>query len=213
VVDIKSFKAFMKKLMHIYLHPVDGFDELKQKDDGSVLAASVIMVLYFIATAFSRQYTNFRFNYYNVDNTNILFIFISSVLVLFFFCVANWSFTAVFDGEGTFKQIYVVTMYSILPYTVAMTISTILSYAFTVDENAFLSIITTVGLLYSVLLIIISMQQIHRFSGQRNIFALFITLVGVFIILFLGFLILSLFQQISSFISTVFDELIVRFTM
>jgi len=200
----------MNKISRILLHPFSGFEDMKYNNDSSPLLASLAVLMFFIASVAERQYTAFRFNYYDVSSTNIIYIFISSVVLVLFFVLANWSITTLVDGKGTLPQIFAVMGYSLIPYISALLLTTVLSHIFIADEGMFLSIIKTAGILYTVLLIFAGMMEIHRLSAPKTVFCLIISVVGVFLIMFLCFLLYTLFQQILSFFGSVIDEIMLR---
>ena len=47
----------------------------------------------------------------------------------------------------------------------------------------------------------------HQYTFPKTLANILLTVVGLVIVLFIGFLFFSLLQQVSSFIRTVFDEL------
>ena len=207
---MNKVKNALYELMYVLRHPTDGFDTMKYKKSGSVWLSFVIVLLWFVASVAERQYTNFRFNPNNTNETNILFVFISTVVVFLFFVIANWSISTLFDGEGDFREIWVVTGYAIFPYVISVFVGTILSYFLTVDEGMFISFVTIIGLCYSLLLMVDGMMQIHRYSFGKVLIVLVVSVVGMFLILFLCFLVMILFQQLGSFITSVAEEIMMR---
>lgn len=205
-----AMKEKLIELRTILLHPSDGFDNMKYRKTGSMGLALIVVILWFIASVTERQYTNFRFNPFDTSETNIFFIFIATVVVFLFFTVANWSVCTLFDGEGNYKEIWIVTGYALLPYVISIFVTTLLSYVMTVNETAFMSFITIAGVLYSLYLLFVGMMQIHQYGFGRMLFAIVVSVVGIFMILFLCFLIIILFQQIFSFIGSVTEEILMR---
>ena len=206
----KETASALKEFRGILAHPSDGFDSMKYRKTGSAGLSFMIVLLWFIASVTERQYSNFRFNPVNTQETNIIFIFIATVVVFLFFTVANWSICTLFDGEGSFHDIWTVTGYALFPYVVSMFATTALGYALTTSEAAFMHFITAAGLLYSLYLLFAGMMQIHQYGFFRMLAALIFSVVGIFLVLFLCFLIMILFQQMGSFIRSVLEEILMR---
>ena len=200
----------MKELLYILRHPSDGFEDMKQKEGGSVKLSTASLLLFFVASVLARQYTAPRFNFYEAASANIFYIFISSALLIMFFVIANWSVTTLFDGTGTFKQIYIVVSYSVTVYSVALLSKVALSYVLTIEEMFWLNAVIFIGFLYTVVLIFMGLMTIHQFTGSKNTVSILISLAGVAILLFLGFLLISLFGQLFEFIRSLADELLNR---
>lgn len=197
----------LKNLGYIMLHPVTGFEEMKYKKSGSPLLALLIALVFFIASAVERQFTNFRFNGSDTENINIIYIFIATFVVFVCFVLANWSITALFDGEGSFKEIWLCCGYSLAPYTLSLLLGTVLSNYMTLQENVILGFISTAGILWSLAMIVLGMIQVHAYSLIKTILSLIGSVVGLLLVLFLSFLLILLFQQFYSFIYSIYEEL------
>lgn len=203
-------KEYIKEFKYILFHPVDGFDQMKEKKSGSFKLSALIALLWFIAATFERQFTHFRFNYFDTENTNVIYIFISTIVMFIFFCVANWALCTLFDGEGSIREIWIVSGYAILPFVVSVFLSALLSNILTVSEATFLNFITTAGLIWTGLLLLFGMMQIHRYDFKKTLFSILGSFIALALILFLVFLIILLFQQIFSFADSVYREIFYR---
>ena len=200
----------VRELAFILIHPVTGFEDLKYKKSGSVLLAFVISLLWFINSVLEGQFTGFRFNTFDTENTNVFYIFISTVVMFCFFVLANWSLCTLFDGEGTLKEIFIVSGYSIVPWVLSIFITMALSHFMLLEETAFLGFITIAGMLWSVFLLFHGMMQIHSYSFAKTLFCLIGSVIGIALLLFLSFLLLLLFQQMFTFLSSVYEEIMLR---
>jgi len=199
-----------KEMMYILMHPINGFEDMKQYKTGSLYAAGIVSLLWFFASLVHTQYTSPWFNANDTEKTNILLIFVSTVVLYIFFTISNWSICTLFDGEGSYIEIVIVTAYSLIPYVVSLFAVSIFSYFLSLDEYMFINVITSVGLLYSVIMLMIGMIQIHQYNFIRMGFALIVSVIGVFLILFLSFLMLMLIREIIEFFRTITNELLMR---
>ena len=199
-----------KELWYILRHPVSGFEDIKYKKSGSVCLSTLISLLWFVASIVQNQYTSAWFNSNNTNQTNIFFIFIATTVMFLFFTVSNWSICTLFNGEGTFRQIYIVTGYALVPYIISIFVNTFCSHLFCIQENMFLQFISIVGTLYSLFLLSVGMMQIHQYRFVQMIIAVIISVVGIFLILLLCFLMIMLIREIFAFFQSIFDEILMR---
>lgn len=207
----KQAAAAVKEMFYILIHPVVGFEDLKYKKSGSVALAFIVALFWFINTVMERQFTSFRFNTFDTENTNVLYIFISTVVMFLFFVLANWSLCTLFDGEGTLREIFIVTGYAIVPWVLSIFVSMVLSHFLLLEESAFTGFIVIAGVLWTVYLLFQGMMQIHSYSFFKTLLCLIGSIIGIALLLFLSFLLLLLFQQMFTFISSVYEELMLRF--
>lgn len=197
-------------LLYLQIHPVNGFEDLKYKKNGSVAIANLILLAWFVLTILKRQLTNFRFNYNNADQLNVLYILVGTVLMFAFWCIANWSFCTLLDGEGKFKEIWIFCAYSLVPYIFFMAVSILLSYVMTVDAEIFLQWVDYIGVLWSAVLIFTGLSLLHQYSFSKSIGAVFLTILGMAFISFIGILVITLFQQVILFFVSIYQEILSR---
>ena len=112
--------------------------------------------------------------------------------------------------QGKFKEIACSTAYARIPYVVCSYLSVILSYFITVDEGMFMSIITAVGFLWSIILLISAFKTIHEYSFTKVVLSIIITVLGVIMLIFLCVLLVGLLEQIVSFFATIYNEMMYR---
>ena len=85
-----------------------------------------------------------------------------------------------------------------------------MSNLFTADEAAFYGFINVVGILWSFIVMVGALKSIHDFTFTKTVFCGLLTVLGIFFVLFLLVLFVSLVQQFSSFVTSVFNELLFR---
>lgn len=192
------------------LHPVNTYQAIKYEHLGSVLLATVIFALFFLARIFSYLETGYLFNYNRADKMNLWIEFMSSTMICLLWCVCNWAVCTLMNGEGKFSEIYITTAYSFLPFILALLICGVVSRFLTRDEGVFCTVLEGGALLLTALEIIISNMIIHQYDLKHTLLAIFLTVVGIAAVLFLMILFLSMFQQFFTFLSTLFREIVLR---
>ena len=192
-------------------HPSDGFQEMKYNKKECLPFAIITLIFWYVTTVIKTQYTDFVFNLQNPDEINIIMILITTLGVFFIAAIANWSVTTLMDGEGSFKVIVTAGAYSLLPVIFSNIITTIFSWGLCKDEGVFLTYVDMIACIWTILLLVIALQKIHDFTFGKTLSMLALTVFGVAIIVFLGVLIYSLYQQVSAFIVGLYYEIIYRF--
>ena len=60
--------------------------------------------------------------------------------IFLLYVVCNWAMCTLFDGEGSMKNIFIVTAYSLIPYICGRLIGTLLSHILIRDEYIFIQV-------------------------------------------------------------------------
>lgn len=200
----------MKFSLYILRHPLDGFWEMKFEKKGSLKTGFLLLFLALVSLIFNRQTRGFIFNSnYNVP-LDILYQVQILVLPILLFCAANWVITTLLDGKGTFKDIFLVVCYSLVPLIIFNFISPVLSNLLSLNDFAYLAIFDLTGTVWTGLMIFIGIQVIHEYSLGKMAGTLFLTAASAGIIIFICLLFFSLMQELGSFFYTIYRELALR---
>jgi hypothetical protein len=197
----------LKHCLYTLVHPFNGFDAIKWEKKGSVLIAVFGLLLQYVSAIYQYQGTGFIFNTNNPDKLNILLIAVSSFIPFLVFSVANWSVCTLFDGEGKFSEIVIVIGYALIPMSVINILTTFASNFILSNEEAFLSMIGTVGLIWSLAVGFVGLMTVHQYTFKQTFLAVLASLVGVFIIMFIVVLVATLYNQLYSFVASIYNEI------
>lgn len=197
-------------LKHCIFHPVEGFEDLRWKKQGSMKIALVIVLLFFIAMVADRQLVGFQFNGAYTKVFNVIPLVVQSIVYFFTWVIANWSVCTLLDGEGRLKQICINSAYALVPYIVGMFVTVFISNFMVLDEVIWLSAVSYLGLGWSVILMFQAMKAVHQYSFIKTLACIALTLVAMLLILFLLILLLSLFQQVYVFFYSIYTEVSYR---
>ena len=191
---------------HVIFHPFDGFWDMKHEKRGSVRAAITILA----ATIFAFYYQAIGQGYVMNPTAaySSLFSVILSVLVpLALWAVANWCLTTLFDGEGSFKDIFIATCYSLVPMVLVMIPVTIASNFVIASETDILTLLTTFAFIWTGILIFFGMMVTHDYSMGKNILTTLGTLLGMIIIMFIAILFSTLLGKLVGLVTNIVTEL------
>lgn len=199
-----------KFIFYTMFHPFQGFEELKLKKRGSVGLSVLILAIWFLAAIMNRQLTGFIFNPFRVDKLNIFSLLPGTIILFAVWVISNWGFCTLLDGNGTFKEIWIVSAYALVPYVTFTFINIFLSNFITIEGAVFLNWIYKIGQYWSVVLIILGLKEIHQYTIKKTLTSMLLTILGILIITFLTLLTFSLYNQVATFVKTVYNELIYR---
>jgi hypothetical protein len=134
----------------------------------------------------------------------------SILLPIFLWVVANWCLTTLFDGEGSMRDIYIATCYSLFPLPAFLVLTTVLSNIVTVQESSLLTLAMGIAYFWVGFLLFFGTMVIHDYSLFKNVLTTLATIVGMAFIMFLGVLFSSLLGKIVTFIYSIVVELSYR---
>lgn len=197
-------------LKHVIFHPVEGFEDLRWKKQGSLKVSMVIVLLLFIAMVANRQLTGFQFNTAYVKIFNVIPLLVQSVVYFFTWVIGNWALCTLFDGEGTLKKICIYSAYALVPYIVCTFIAVFMSNFLVQEEAIWIYAVNYLGIGWSLVLMIQAMKAVHQYSFTKTIVSMIFTVIAMLLILFLAILLLSLFQQVYVFGYSIYTEIAYR---
>ena len=119
----------------------------------------------------------------------------------------EWELNVITDGEGTFRQIYVMTGYVTVPLTVSQLLTWALSHVLSAEEGAVLSVIAAAGVLYAGLLLFVGTVTTHQYTAAKNVAALLLTVVAIAAMLFLAMIAVEMTDWVITFVKTLGREI------
>lgn len=140
-------------------------------------------------------------------------IALMTIAVFIIAVISNWCFSTFMDGKGALKDIFIAGAYCLIPLIITTVLSTVFSWVLVGEESAFVNALTLIGQLWTAFLIVAAVTEVHDFNPGQTVVMIALTLLGMLIMLFLGFLVYSLVQQVIMFVVNFSYELIYRITM
>ena len=195
---------------HSLVHPFDGFFEIRFRNQGSLLIATLLLIAYAVLRCLSYQYTGFVMNLNNIDEMNALSIFISTISVVVLASAANWTITTLFNGKSKLKDIYIVICYSLTVLLIGDAVVTFASNFVTTEEVMILTALQMVCYAYFVFLLIAGLGTVHEYSFAGNLASMVMTIVAAAVILFIGVLLFTMLERMFSFVVSVAEEMMRR---
>lgn len=207
----KFWYNFIRFPKYVLFHPFDGYDELKREKKGKVSVAVIFMLLFILLRIYKYLGEGFVINPRNPLALNTFDEFFSVVLLIFLFTVGNWSITTLLEGKGTYREIFIVTGYSLFPIVIIGFPAVFISNYLTLDEIGLYSLAMSAAYFLTGVMLFMGILNIHEYGLLKTIFTFILTVVAMAFMAFLGLLFFDLIQQFLSFIKSVYQELRLRY--
>ena len=203
-----QYKEKIYILFRLLTHPIDALNDVKYEKKGSLTIANIILFLFFLVHMFSSSKTGYLFLSSNEVKVNIISVFLTSVGAVALWNVCNWAVCTLFDGEGSFREIWIMTCYSILPYVILQPMIVLFSNVLSIYETVLYSTLSTLAMAWFLLLAFLSMMVCQQFTVTKTIVLAIVTFLAILAVAFLALMLFSTSQQIIGFVKNIVLELL-----
>jgi len=198
-------------MRRIFKQPFDVFYEIKREKKGSLKFATGLYIVMFIVTFIAIHFAGFIFAINLIEERGVPLITTIFVLGFGLFLIINYLISTITDGEGSFRDLYVATAYSMVPFITLAIPITLLSRGLTLNEGFVYTFLMQIAIGWSVLLIFLMVKEIHDFSISQTIKNLILTVSGGLITVIIGFILYILIvDQVFDFIYSIVWEVLLR---
>ncbi len=210
ILQNASFLSGLQYGFYIMVHPFDGFFDMRHEKRGNLIASLILTLLFIESMLLMQQRGGFLMFSFDPKTYNVLRSLITIVMPILLFCVSNWCFTALTDGEGRFVDIVMAVGYVLLPMSLTNLLGTGLSNVVLENEVDFVNMIFAIGTLWSGFLLFCGILTIHQFTAKKTLFTLIVTVLGMVFIVFLALLFGSILDKLIGFIAGLMTEIRLR---
>ncbi len=202
----KTFGEELAYGFYVIVHPFDGFWDLKHEKRGSIRASVVFIAVTIIAFFYQSIGQGYLLNPQGLYSS--IWTQVIGVLVpLMLFVISNWCLTTLFEGEGSFKDIFIACSYSLLPVPLLLIPITLVSNVCTLAEVDIIGFVSTLSFIWLGMLIVFGTQVTHDYTMGKNILMIGCTLVGMVFIMFLVLLFSTLVGKMVGLVTNIITEL------
>lgn len=131
----------LRYAFYLLFHPFKGFWDIKHEKKGSLLTAGILLIAFLLSQICSSLYTGYLFSDGGLDDFNLFRELFKWFFLFFGWCLSNWCLTCLFDGEGTFGDIFKATAFALVPMTVFSFALIPLSHFFVLTEATLYSML------------------------------------------------------------------------
>lgn len=208
VTLIKNEKV--RIMFNSLVHPFESANKIKYENKGSLLLATIMLVLYYVVTVLNDMHTGFMHKIFDKSDYNSILVVLSTVVLMGLYAVVNWAMSTLFEGKGSLKECYIITCYSLIPLIINLALQTVLSNFLTPEENLIMNVIAVVCTALFLIFMCVGMMTIHEFGLFKLVGITLITLFGMLVVIFIAFMVGILVAQMVTFIVTIVKELSYR---
>jgi DNA-binding beta-propeller fold protein YncE len=196
--------AFMFRFIR---KPADSFYYIKQRERGSLPFALLIYAWVVAVRIVALYITGFIFNPFSHAweisvETEVLY----TVVLIVIWNVANYLIASISDGEGSLRHVIIGTAYSLFPYALFALPIALLSNVLTMNEVFVYTFSTQIILVWTGIMLVIMVKEIHNFSFSETVRNILITLFTMAMFLLTAYILYVLFNQLFEFIQAVIRE-------
>jgi len=199
---------------YILTHPFTGFSEMKYNNKFSIKFANLMLFLWFVSEIVRRGYCSFDLIKdwgRNGSTVNIVNVLIVTIIAFALLCITNWALCTLFNGKGKFFEIWNSCAYALIPLMVFNFIWTAMSYLVVGSEIMYLDYAQTIVYLWTALLIVAALMEVHDYTMKGTILSILFTIVGLVIIIFLIMMVYVISTQIIAFVLDIVSEIQFKF--
>ena len=204
LILIKSQTA--RVMLSSTIHPFRSFNRIKYQNEGSVVLATGLLILFYIFNVLSDIYGGFIHSNWDSTSYNSLFTFALTFGVVIIWTISNWAVTVLVEGKSHLKEVYTVACYSLIPQIVNSIFFLIFSNILLKSESAILSIVSSAMMILTIVILCIGTMVINEFDFFKFLGTSVATLIAMAVIVCLMLMVILLLQQFFGFIITLFIE-------
>ncbi|HPX71576.1 MAG TPA: YIP1 family protein [Acholeplasmataceae bacterium] len=204
------FNDTFKFPFYILLHPIKGFEEFKREKKGKLYVALFYLFMMIMSVVVTETMIGFLIKSpwsetFNLGRTALLVI-----VPIILATIGNWSVTTLLDGKGKMKEIFMTIMYGLIPYIWISIPITLISNFLIREELQLYYAIIAIGAFLSGYKIFMGLLVVHEYTLFKTILTILFTLVAIAVMIFIGLLLLTIFQQVYGFLKSIYEEIILR---
>lgn len=207
---LKAKNPVLAAVGSVLPHPVTTFGDIKEKKLSSPVICVLILAVYLIMSILETTAGGFLFTNYDPAEFNSLLILFRTAFPVALWTLVNYAVCTLMGGKGRMREIFTVASFSIIPLIIYSVFFVILSNVLVPDEATILDIIRTLAIIYAGFMLVVGTMRIHDYGLGDFIKTSLITVLGMAVIVFLVFIVVSLIQQFGGFIATVITEIFYR---
>lgn len=213
-VKKQKIPALCNAKVHDYFgvaaHPFKTYENIKYKKTGSLLIAAISLFLFFASTVLKDTASGFLFTKVFKNEYNILNTLAQTVGIVLLWSLMNWLVASLFSGQGRLADVFTITAYALLPLVAYNILYTALSHVLPISGQGFLNAVYVIVLIYTFYLLCIGIMTVHDCNFFKFLLISAVTLFGMFLLVFILFMIIILVQQFGNFIYSIFMEVAYR---
>lgn len=199
--------ATFKMMRQVLVHPIDFYHDIQEPGRIKWGQALFIVVLAYIARMIAILITGYAFETREIYEISFVHELIWIVVPWLTWTVSNWGVSAILEGEGKFKEVFVGSAFALVPYAIFIIPITLLTNILALDESSIYSFLINFTLYWVGWLLLLKVKIVHDFELVKMVWITVLSIVGILIIWFIGILMFGLVNQLINFVVDMFKEI------
>lgn len=199
----------LSQLRYSIKHPILNFENIIEGKTGSFSSATLIYSMLFIVLVLIQVGRGYIFSV-SMEDFSIWRVITYYVVIIGLFIASNYYISAVNDGNGTLKAIYIGTAYSFAPVLIFIPFIIVISNFSTLNEAFLISASIGSILVWSIVNFVLMITIIHEYSFREALYNIFMTLFFMGVVVLAVSLAYLLLNQVWEFVYAVFTEVMLR---
>lgn len=196
-------------LKYAMLHPIDNAYNVKTGATGTYASAISIYVIIFIELVLYQVGRGFVYSV-NISDYSISNVLVYYTTTVILFTACNYFISAVNDGNGTFRAIFIGTAYCFAPIILFMPFIIFLSNFATLNEEFLISASSLTLLVWCIINVFLMIIEIHEYSFKMALFNIAMTLFSMGVTVLAGSMVYLLVNQVYAFVQGLVTEVVLR---
>lgn len=199
-------------------HPIDFYEDYSIESRWKWMHALTIIACVIAAKVISLQITGFALQTQEPHQVSVLVEATWIIVPWLTWAVANWGVSTITDGEGKFVDIATGSAFALAPLIPLSLLIAALSNLMTLSpsasaygiNNVIAFSMTCAMYLWVGMQLFLSVKIIHDFEFKKTFGVMLLSVIGMFILWFIGLLLFGLINQFISFVISGYKELMFR---
>ncbi|WP_409343243.1 Yip1 family protein [Paenibacillus sp. MBLB4367] len=200
----------LKQSFRVLKHPFEVFWEIRYSGDGSMVAAILLLAAAYVVLLLSKLATAYLFNPSGVENVSLLTLMLQYLLPWLTWVVANYMIGSIMKGQGKWTEVFVGSAYALMPFLVISLPLAVLSNVLTLNERVVYDFGNTVMIGWTLILFFIMAKEIHNYEIGETALNVVLSVLFIFAIWILLFILAGLTFQLYDFLVQVVREVSYR---
>jgi hypothetical protein len=199
--------TILRMMRQVLRHPYDFYYDIQEPGRLKWHQGIIVVLLTFVAKMASILITGYAFETREPYQISSIHEFIWIVVPWLTWCISNWGVSAILDGEGKFKEVFVGSAFALVPYVLFIIPVTLLTNILTLGEGSTYHFLNAAIICWVAWLFLVKVKIVHDFEPGKLIMITLLSLLGIAIIWFIGILLFGLMNQFVNFFVDMVKEL------
>lgn len=195
-------------VLEVIFHPATAFSRIKETRDRLQYKAILVFLALISAVRLLSVYgTHFPLSSIDPRSSNLLMELGILLLPILTWIVSAYAMTSILDGEVKFKELFMATVLSMVPYILFQLPLTAVSYLFDLSGKGTYTFLNALITVWVLLLFFTNLKMLNGYTVGKTIKVALLSLATIVFIWFLIFIFYSLTLQVLDFIRMILLEI------